>query len=239
MPASQFLACCLWLLLLATRGDGYCWQAGRNPGFRAEPRITQLAMDLVRVSWKGLVTREECADNYIVKYWQKHIPGEYHLTEVVPKDTHHVDIKVYPRVTYTFQAVAREEKGRVAGVDWNKSKLAHFKTQSERMRQKEWEKTMESLDEEERRELLSNYALEGGGGGENGDEDDSGLQILGLSLELFIVASILVLLLALVVVGGFYRVTCGRRRFIYRHNDSMSDFEDEKEEEETGLKTIA
>jgi len=35
--------------------------------------------------------------------------------------SNYVDITVVPKVKYAFQAVAREEKGAIGGVDWNKS----------------------------------------------------------------------------------------------------------------------
>ena len=39
-----------------------------------------------------------------------------------------VDVKVVAKVDYQFQAVAREDKGPIAGIDWNKSALTDFKT---------------------------------------------------------------------------------------------------------------
>ena len=37
-------------------------------------------------------------------------------------------MKVVPKVDYQFQAVAREDKGPIVGIDWNKSPLTDFKT---------------------------------------------------------------------------------------------------------------
>jgi hypothetical protein len=37
-------------------------------------------------------------------------------------------VKVVPKVDYQFQAVAREDKGPIVGIDWNKSPLTDFKT---------------------------------------------------------------------------------------------------------------
>ena len=33
-----------------------------------------------------------------------------------------------PKITYQFQAVAREDKGVIGGIDWNKSPTVEFKT---------------------------------------------------------------------------------------------------------------
>ncbi len=204
----------LFLFSLVARGEGYCWQAGHNPGFTSPPRVTQLAMNRVRVSWRGLVTQEKCADNYLVKYWQHHAPGDYDITHTVPKGTYEVDIAVVPKVLYQFQAVAREEKGKIGGVDWNKSPLVSFKTMSERMRQAE---------------------LEHSGGGEEvvtganraGEQEDSGSQILGFSVEVFLILVVGGLILTLVVIGTIYRVTCGRRRSLAWDEDSDDEGEGE------------
>lgn len=52
------------------------------------------------------------------------------MTDLVAKDLDYVDIEVTPKIPYQFQAVAREDKGLVGGVDWNKSPTVDFKTSS-------------------------------------------------------------------------------------------------------------
>ncbi len=79
----------------------YCWQAGKNPGFSGPPRVRQLSITKVRVSWDGLVTQEDCADNYVVKFWPTQAPSTYKITDIVPVNQHSVDIEVQPRVRYT------------------------------------------------------------------------------------------------------------------------------------------
>ena len=61
--------------------QGYCWAAGRNPGFSGPPRIEQLKIDVVRVSWTNIVTKRECADNFVVKYWPRSAPNEYEVRD--------------------------------------------------------------------------------------------------------------------------------------------------------------
>ena len=51
----------------------------------------------------------ECADNYVVKYWQRLSPHLYELTDLTLEDSIAVDVT--PRVVYQAQAVAREDKG--------------------------------------------------------------------------------------------------------------------------------
>ncbi len=107
-----------------------CWSPGLNPRFRSPPRVEQLALDRVRVSWAGAVDGHACADQFLVKYWQRLYPRDYSLTHlVVGRD--YADVEVVPKVIYHFQAVAREEKGAVFGVDYNKSPVVTFQTSYE------------------------------------------------------------------------------------------------------------
>ncbi len=211
------LALLLSMLSVSTVSvSGYCWGAGQNPGFSGRPRVTQLAIDRVRVSWEGMVTQEECADNYVVKYWRRHSPNDYDITEIVPKGKYQVDIEVAPKRAYMFQAVAREEKGVVGGVDWNKSKSAQFKTSS---------------------------SPSGSADGDGDDEDDysSGpdvsteegvkRRVLGLSVELFVVVVVVALLLVLVFVGCLYRLACSGKS-IQEDDEDVEGAEDKEEEEE-------
>ena len=50
------------------------------------------------------------------------------MTDFISKQVFYATIKVIPRVEYTFQVIARENKGSFLGIDYNKSKLTTFKT---------------------------------------------------------------------------------------------------------------
>ena len=50
------------------------------------------------------------------------------MTDFISKQVFFARIKVIPRVEYTFQVIAREDKGSMLGIDYNKSKLSTFKT---------------------------------------------------------------------------------------------------------------
>ena len=96
------------VLLLLTFGlfgsvRGYCSGLGANPGFSGAPRVQQVSLSRVRVSWPGLLTRPDCADDLLVKFWMRHDPNDYTLTEFLPTDAVQVDIDVTPRVEYEFQ----------------------------------------------------------------------------------------------------------------------------------------
>ena len=50
------------------------------------------------------------------------------MTSFISTQVFYATIKVIPRVEYTFQVIAREDKGSMLGIDYNKSKLTTFKT---------------------------------------------------------------------------------------------------------------
>ena len=50
------------------------------------------------------------------------------MTDFISKQVFFARIKVIPRVEYTFQVIARENKGSMLGIDYNKSELTTFKT---------------------------------------------------------------------------------------------------------------
>ena len=118
----------LALAALVACAHGYCWQVGYNPGFTGPPKVEQVAINEVRISWEGIVTHRDCADQFLVKYWPRTSPNAYETSELVPPDVSYMQVKVTPKVTYQFQAVAREDKGLVGGIDWNKSPIVDFKT---------------------------------------------------------------------------------------------------------------
>ena len=55
----------------------------------------------------------------------------YRLSEKVDNLVNFTDIEVTPKVPYMFQAIAREDKGAVGGVEYNKSPAVLFKTSSD------------------------------------------------------------------------------------------------------------
>ena len=54
--------------------NAYCWEPGKNPEFTGPPKVEQIDIRTVRVSWFGLVKMRECADEFLVKYWQRNDP---------------------------------------------------------------------------------------------------------------------------------------------------------------------
>ena len=93
----------LILIVGASHVWGYCWQAGQNPGWAGPPKVSQRSMDTVRVNWAGMVTKRECTDNFVVKYWPISSPANYHITELVDPSINFVDIKITPKIDYNYQ----------------------------------------------------------------------------------------------------------------------------------------
>ena len=51
-------------------------------------------------------------------------------TDLVESDVDSIDITVTPEIWYRFQAVAREDKGVIGGLDWYKSPVVDFRASS-------------------------------------------------------------------------------------------------------------
>ena len=102
---------------------------GSNPGFERSPTVRQIKINQVRVSWGNVVMNRNCADNFLVKYWPKDSPNAFQMSDLVPNSMNHTDVVVIPKILYIYQAVAREDKGVVGGIDWNKSPMVEFKTE--------------------------------------------------------------------------------------------------------------
>ena len=107
---------------------GYCWQGGKNPSIPTPPIVTQKTITKVQVSWKGIVKNKECVDSYRVKYWKKGSEQNYKMSEKVSSEIDGVILeKIVPRVEYSFQAVAIEEKV-FGAIDYNRSPIAKLST---------------------------------------------------------------------------------------------------------------
>jgi len=116
------------LAVILQPAQGYC--AGSNPGFKDAPLVQQVTLTSVKVSWHGLVTRSECADQYIVKSWNIQNPMDYKLSDLLPlNQLSYIVTDLVPNQDYVFEAVAREDKGFL-GKDWNRSPKAYFRTSS-------------------------------------------------------------------------------------------------------------
>jgi len=113
-----------WVIMV----HSYCEGIGNNPGWRDAPKVEQLSLTAVRLSWEGLLTRAECADQLIVKSWNSRNPNDYKMSDLLDlSTTSHIVTDIVPNQEHVFQMVAREDKG-ILGKDWHKGPKAYFMT---------------------------------------------------------------------------------------------------------------
>ena len=126
-PQKHFVFISIILLVhLIVYSQAYCWQTGWNPSFTGPPVVSEIQPNVLRVSWAGIVTRKNCTDSFLVKYWRQNHPSNYQISDKTDSNADFLDIWVVPNTSYTIQAIAREDKGMILGVDYNKSPIAKF-----------------------------------------------------------------------------------------------------------------
>ena len=185
--------------------NGYCWN--QNPGWSGPPKVTQRAMDTVQVSWKDLVTQRDCTNNFVVKYWLKSVPANYQVTDFVEPAINFIDIKVTPKIEYEFQAVARESKGKLRGVEWHKSPIVKFKTSSTFVPQINY-----FYDE------MSTMGPVAAPGKKSGST-----LIMGLSIEVFVVICVAILILCITAIGLIYKLKCRSQSLEFEDDDERNE----------------
>ncbi len=215
--------------------ESYCWQPGRNPSFTGPPKVEQIDMRTVRVSWFGLVSMRECADQFLVKYWQENNPQGYKLSDLTPNDANFINIDVVPKVDYVFQAVAREDKGGVAGIDWNKSETVNFKTSQYNA---EVEPTVDPApsvnslpangDGKRLETSHGNLAASSSGPSQSPTNEDNLKGIFSeISVELIAIIVVCSVVLLLIVVGLVYKLACAKKS----EDDDMEDDDEDDDDE--------
>lgn len=225
--APWLLQCVILTLIQAPVSlvQAYCWEPGKNPSFTGDPIVEQVDIKTVRVSWFGLVEYRQCTDQFLVKYWLKTSPQKYELTELVDRESNSIDIEVIPKLEYQFQAVAREDKGAIAGVDWNKSPIVDFRTSAYNREVKEQpivtviQPTPGELDNHEKNIVKpsSDPQLR--------EEEGE----VALSIELMAIIVVCGVVFLLIVVGIIYKLACAQNS---QEDDDIDDDEDDTPEKE-------
>lgn len=122
------LASSLLLLFEIRLTSSYCTGPGKNPSFISGPTVEQVGLTSVVVSWEGLVKQLDCADQFVVKWWNRNDPSDYQLSDMLMTSVTSFQANhLTPHRAYAFQAIAREDKGWL-GADWNKSPTVYFTT---------------------------------------------------------------------------------------------------------------
>lgn len=222
----------------------YCTWAGANPYWTGTPTVEQITLTSVRVSWAGLLERSDCADSLIVKHFKGDNTNDFMMSDPLDTETNSYIVRdVVPNQMYTYQVIAREEKG-LLGVDYNRSPKTVFTTL----------KSNKIIDKNS--PLPPVVSPEGGSSGQG--EDHKGDQrpvyspevktgssilnpptdaaILGMKLEVFMGVVIGGLIVFIVAVGIVYNVF--RKKDLEKdielefESGSDDDSSDEEEEEE-------
>jgi len=216
------------VLVLVHPGHSWCSSLGWNPSWSGPPVVEQLSLTSVRVSWSGLLQQSECADNILVKHYRGFNSNEYGLSDpLVVKATSYVVHDLTPNIEYTYQVIAREEKG-ILGVDYNRGEKTTFTTSLENRSQ--------GLEVKVEDPLKVNQ--EGGDGEELVPVYDSSQTPkyvkAGLPIELMVGLIIAVMTATIITIGFLYN--CLRRKRPEKdleiNTSSDMDGDDEYEEEE-------
>jgi len=218
----------------------YCTWVGSNPSWEGPPSVEQVSLTSVRVSWRGLLQREDCADSLLVKYYKRDNTNDFGMSNELSVSTNSYIIRdVVPNIPYTFQVIAREEKG-LLGVDYNKSPKTVFTTRKTNVVVEKEDplpaSKVDDNDDTDKNEddVIPVYNPEPTNqptiiNGEIKDND-----VLGMKLEVFMGIVIGSLIVFTVAVGILYNIFKKNQtdKDIELQFDSDSEDEDDDEEEE-------
>jgi hypothetical protein len=188
--------------------NSYCWEIGRNPGFNGTPKVEQVDIQTVNVTWNGIATQTKCADQFLVKYWESTSSLDYHLSDQVNNDVFSIIISVTPKVKYVFEVIAREDKGAIGGIDWNRAKKVEFKTSNFKKRNVEGTPKVEprSFNQIKKAGLPFNIGL----------------------VCIIIVCGVVAVLIAITII---YKLTCYKKSK-FKNSKDFEDFEEYDEDED-------
>jgi len=230
---ARLVVAMLVLVAVLPSCQGYCKSLGWNPSFNGPPLVEQLTLTSARVSWAGKLEQAECADNIIVKHYKGINSNDYQLSEPLPIEvTSYVVLDLTPNLEYTYQVIAREEKG-LWGVDYNRGEKTTFTT-SIQNRDQGREVHLEDPVRESHSELNGNVTTR-----EYDPVYDISQQpkqlVAGIQIELLVALIIALLVVCVVCIGLLYN--CLRRRAPVKdlelsHSKYDGDGDDEEEEEE-------
>jgi len=183
----------------------------------------------------GKLEQAECADNIIVKHYKGINSNDYHLSEPLPTEvTSYVVLDLTPNVEYTYQVIAREEKG-LWGVDYNRGEKITFTT-SVQNREQGREVHLEDPVREARPDFNGNVTVKEYDPVYDVSQRPKQL-VAGIQIELLVALIIALLVVCVVCIGLLYN--CLRRRapvkdleLSHSKYDGEGDDEEESDDEE-------
>lgn len=118
----------LILILSVVKSWSFCVEAGKSTIFARPPRISQIHLHKVNVSWDGIVRNSECADGFFVQFWNN--LNEIKSTEEVEPGRTFIEVDVVPDLKYSYRVIAREESAGTKDAVWRQSPIFSFTTSS-------------------------------------------------------------------------------------------------------------
>merc|ERR1711990_1165298 len=233
----------LHLLLSLPSVFPYCTWVGSNPYWDGAPSVQQVSLTSVRVSWPGLLQRADCADSLLVKFYKGENTNDFGMSDTLSVTTNSYIVRdVVPNLPYTFQVIAREEKG-LLGVDYNKSPKTVFTTRktnivvekddplpASRSSEKEEEGNLSSEEE-----VIPVYNPEPTNSRTiiNGEIKDN--DVLGMKLEVFmgiVIGSLIVVIVAIGIVYNCIKKNQSEKDIELQFDSDSEDDDDEEDDEE-------
>jgi len=234
MASMARLVAVLVLAAVLPSCHGYCKSFGWNPSFNGPPLVEQLTLTSTRVSWAGKLEQAECADNIIVKHYKGINSNDYQLSEPLPIEvTSYVVLDLTPNLEYTYQVIAREEKG-LWGVDYNRGEKTTFTT-SIQNRDQGREVHLEDPVRESHSDFNGNVTTREYDPVYDISQRPKQL-VAGIQIELLVALIIALLVVCVVCIGLLYN--CLRRRAPVKdlelsHSKYDGEGDDEEEDEES------
>ena len=99
---------------------------GSGCRFNGAPKVVQVDIDKVKVSWYGVVANLGCLDFFVINYWEKGTSKIHDGTPVGPLGANQfsTEIEVTPRQSYHLQLKTTKRSNS----SWGESRTVEFKT---------------------------------------------------------------------------------------------------------------
>eukprot|EP00092_Neocalanus_flemingeri_P067455 GFUD01082340.1.p1 GENE.GFUD01082340.1~~GFUD01082340.1.p1 ORF type:complete len:277 (+),score=83.84 GFUD01082340.1:243-1073(+) len=231
MTGTRYLLATITCLTWVPLTSPYCTWAGANPYWVGAPHVEQVTLTSVRVSWHGLLKREDCADSLIIKHYRGTNTGDYFMSEPQKVETNSYLVQdLQPSQAYTYQVIAREEKG-LLGVDYNRSPKTIFTTNKKNVpidRNDPLPTTVNTQQDDS--QVTDNPREATGVAPIYGYEPKT--KVVGLQLELFMGIVIGSLVVSIIVVGIIYNCVRKKEGEKDLELDSSIGFEEDEDEED-------
>ena len=105
-----------------------CWKVGNFTKFVNGniPKVEQVSMQTVKVSWFGIITQNECTDQFFVKYWESTRSSylDFKLTSPLKNNQFSTIIRVTPKVKYIFQVITNGDMYQIS----TRSRVVEFES---------------------------------------------------------------------------------------------------------------